>query len=43
MASDGAVEINFLHHSLKTENSFFFPNVPDVADVPEKDIASTNK
>lgn len=38
MASDGAFEINFLHHSLKTENSFFFPNVPDVADVPEKDI-----
>lgn len=38
MASDGAFEINFLRHRLKTKNSFFFPNVPDVADVPKKDI-----
>lgn len=38
MASDGAYEINFLHCNRKVENTFFFPNVPDIADVPEKDI-----
>lgn len=37
-ASDGAYEINFLRRNRKLENTFFFPNIPDIADVPEKDI-----
>lgn len=38
ISDDTAYEINFLRWSCKVDNTFFFPNVLDVADVPEKDI-----
>lgn len=34
----GAYKINFLHHNRKLENTFFFPNIPDIANVSEKNI-----
>lgn len=37
-AEDGAYETKFLRRSFKHDNAFYFPNIPDIADIPEQDI-----